>query len=181
MHVLIDKKRMAIVYRHRKPEVLRALAHLELAHTNVSILEETHKQGYWHFSTRLLQDLFRNLTAGTNPHSNDPQYLIGQIMRLAQTTKEVDVNEFELTTQALRLKPHDKDNYRYVKGQALPKVLEIPYNPPALVGNWAQAQALPLTRPQETPVAPAMAPAAPTIATPWQSQTSTAKIPPPWA
>lgn len=180
MYVLVNRTDKAIVYRCEKIETLRALANIELSWAKVSILEETNAEAWKHFEVYNLQELFKSLTGGTDPHSHNVEYLIGQVMRLCLTAPVADVDGFEATVQSMQLKPQDKDNYKYVKGQNRAKFLEDPYRPPALRGDWKLAQGLPL------PSAPATQPSpvqAPQPAKSWDvaPNTSPPKYAPPWA
>lgn len=180
MYVLVNRTDKAIIYRCEKVETLRALANIELSWAKVSILEETNVEAWKSFEVHNLQELFKGLTAGTDPHSHNIDYLVGQIVRLCQTAPVADVDGFEAVVQSLQLKPQDKDNYRYVKGQNRAKLLEDPYRPPALRGDWKMAQALPLpgtVAPQHTPTS------APQQAKSWDVAPSTTppKYAPPWA
>lgn len=176
MYILLDIRRMAILYRCEKVETLRALANIELSYTPVAVLEEAHVAAYSHYTIENLQELFRNLTGGTNPHSHNGAYLVGQIIRLCQTAQPCNVDNFEVTVQSLQIKPRDKDFYRYAKGQSKPKFLEEPYEPPPLLGNWQAAQGLPLPSAQTAPATPVQAPRNPQ---PWAVQPVAADAPPP--
>ena len=180
MYILVDKIQKAVVYRHDKLEVLRALANIELSWSKVSIFEETNQEAWKMFEVHNLQELFKSLTGGTNPHSHNIEYLIGQLVRLCQTASTANVEMFELTVQSLQIKIGDKDYYRYVKGKQRATHLEDPYRPPALLGDWKAAQGLPLATPQTPQHAPAQAPQ---HAQPWAVAPSTTppKYAPPWA
>lgn len=180
MYVLVNRTDKAIVYRCEKAETLRALANIELSWAKVSILEETNIEAWRHFETHNLQELFKSLTGGTDPHSHNATYLIGQIIRLCQTAPVANVDGFEVTVQSLQLKAQDKDFYRYRKGKSSAEHLEDPYRPPALLGNWVAAQGLPVPSAVTAPQAPAMAPQQ---AKSWEvAPTSTPpKYAPPWA
>ncbi len=176
MFILIDKVQKAVVYRHEKAEVLRALVHIELAHHTTSIFEETNIAAWHMFEVHNLKELFKSLTGGTNPHSADTNYLIGQLIRLCQTAPIANVDGFAVTVQALQLKHNDKGYYRYGKGLSKPMVLEDPFNPLPLLGNWKAAQELPLTTGKINAPAPVQA-------APWAVQPATVppKYAPPWA
>jgi hypothetical protein len=176
--ILIDKVQKAVVYRHEKPEVLRALVHIELAHHATSIFEETNISAWEVFAVHNLQELFKSLTGGTNPHSADPKYLIGQLIRLCQTTPVANVDGFGVTVQALGIKAKDKDYYRYIKGESKPRSLEDPYNPPPLLGNWKAAQGLPLAPSTNAPQTPIQAT---TVADSYTTAQTPPKYAPPWA
>lgn len=179
MAFIIDTRRMEIVYRHPHREVLRSLINIEFVHTSTAIGDEEDEASIAHFSVDALRKMFKGLTAGIDPHSYDHRYLAGQVLRLVRTAKIVEVNEFDLRVQSMQILFHDKSPYRYAPGQHRAKELEEPYQHPALVGNWQAAQALPLTSAQKPAIVPAMAPAAPVVAPPWQA--TPGKIPPPWA
>lgn len=176
MYVLVDKTEKAIVYRHEKVETLRALANIELSHRKVAILDEDNKQAFLGFEVYFLQELFKALTNGVNPHSHNAEYLAGQVMRLCKTAPVASVDAFEASVQAMQIKFHDKDFYRYAKGSSYAQHLEDPFNPPPILGNWQAAQALPLPSPQS-------APPAPVIAQPWAPAPNATppKYAPPWA
>ena len=180
MYVLVNRTQKEIVYRSEKVETLRALANIELAWAKVSILEESNVEAWKHFEVHNLQELFKGLTGGTDPHSHNVDYLVGQIIRLCLTAPVANVDGFEVIVQALQLKPQDKDNYRYVKGANRPKHLEDPYRPPAIRGNWSAAQGLPLPTVQ---TAQPTAPQPQQHAKPWAvaPTASPPKYAPPWA
>lgn len=181
MFILIDKFRMAVVYRHPKVEVLRALANIELAHVGIRIMEESDPAGFADFTVHQLQDLFKNLVGGVDPHSHNASYIIGQIIRLCQTVPPIIIDGFKATVQSLQIKANSKAFYKYAGDKPLVVELDEPYNPPALVGNWNAAQGLPL------PSAPMHAPTptqAPATARPWVTPappTAPLKYAPPWA
>jgi hypothetical protein len=179
MYVLVNKTDKAIVYRCEKLETLRALANIELSWAKVSILEETSISAWNCFETHNLQELFKSLTGGTDPHSHNAPYLIGQIIRLCQTAPVANVDGFEVTVQSLQLKAHDKDFYRYRKGKSCAEHLEDPYRPPALLGDWKAAQNLPVPSAATAQQAPATAPQQ---AKSWELAPSTTppKYAPPW-
>lgn len=180
MYVLVNRTDKAIVYRCEKVETLRALANIELSWAKVSILEETNAEAWKDFQVHNLQELFKGLTGGTDPHSHNTDFLVGQIMRLCQTAPVANVDGFEVTVQSLQLKANDKDYYRYAKGQNRANHLEDPYRPRALLGNWKAAQDLPLPTGQTHAPAPVQAPQ---HAQPWAVAPSTTppKYAPPWA
>lgn len=180
MYVLIDKIQKAVVYRHEKVETLRALVNIELSHSKTSIFEETNIAAWAQFEVHNLQELFKSITGGLNPHSHNAEYLIGQLVRLCKTAPVAKVDAFEATVQSLQIKPQDKDFYRYVCGVSYAKRIEDPYRPPAILGDWKAAQALTLTSVATQAPAPAQAPA---IAQPWAvaPNTTPPKYAPPWA
>lgn len=180
MYVLVDKIQKAVVYRAEKPETLRALANIELSWSKISILEETNLEAWKTFEVHNLQEFFKSLTNGIDPHSHNIEFLAGQLSRLCQTAPVANVDAFEAIVQSMQIKAGDKDFYRYVKGQNRAKHLEDPYRPPALLGNWKAAQGLPLATPQTPQHAPAQAPQ---HAQPWAVAPSTTppKYAPPWA
>jgi hypothetical protein len=179
MYILVDKKRMVVVYRCEKVETVRALANIEFAHASTFILEEASLSAYNCLSTFDLQSLFKGLTGGTDPHSHNAEHLIGQVARLCQTAPASNVDGFEVTVQSLQLKPQDTDFYRYAKGQSRAQHLEAPYNPPPLLGDWKAAQGLPLPTGQTAPPTPAKPVQ---HAQPWAVAPSTTppKYAPPW-
>lgn len=180
MYIAIDMKRLAVVYRHEKIEVLRSLINIELVHVYVGTMEETNFAAYGMFPIEKLQELFKNLTGGTDPHSFNRDYVIGQIIRLCQTIQQTDADSFYTTVQSLQIPAKDLSCYKYHPGASKPIKLEEPYNPPALVGNWEAAQALAMPTAQTAQPSPVAAPAvtqswavAPTATPP--------KYAPPWA
>lgn len=179
MYICYDVKREEILYRCEKVETVRALVNIELSNVAVSIWEETNVASYNVFDIHHLQSMFKGLTGGTNPHSFNREYLIGQIVRLCQTAPETDVNAFEATVQSMQIPPRDLSFYQYVKGTNRAKQTTEPYAPPALRGNWQAAQALPLPGSQtalgDGIQAPPVAPPLPTV------QTPPPKYAPPWA
>lgn len=179
MYILIDTERMAIVYRCEKVETIRALANIELSHANSRILEETYKKGY-PANVEQLQNLFKNLTGGTNPHSFDHNYLIDQIIRLCLSAEPSKVDAFEATVQSMQIKNTDRDYYKYAKGASRATILKEPFVPPPLVGNWKAAQGLPLPSTAPAQPAPAQAPRQPQ---PWAVAPAATppKYAPPWA
>lgn len=180
MYVLVDKVQKAVVYSAEKVETLRALANIELSWSKVSILDETNLEAWKMFEVHNLQELFKSLTAGIDPHSHNLDFLAGQVSRLCQTVAPSNVDAFEATVQSLQIKPQDKDFYRYIKGQSRAKMVEDPYRPPALLGDWKAAQGLPLTTVQTAQPAPVQAAQ---HAQPWAVAPSTTppKYAPPWA
>lgn len=180
MYILVDRQRMAVIYRCEKVETLRALANIEFAHTGVAILDETSTSAFRTFGVDSLQKLFEGLTNGTNPHSHNADYLVGQIMRLCQSAPPTAVDDFNVALQSLQIKQTDKNDYRYRKGEPRPERLTEAYLPPALVGNWKAAQGLPLPTVQTSAPAPAQAPRQPQ---PWAVAPAATppKYAPPWA
>lgn len=175
MYILIEVPRMAVLYRCEKVETVRALANIEFVHANTMIFEETNREAYCRFSIENLQNLFKSLTGGTDPHSHNIPYLIGQIIRLCQTIPQSAVDGFEATVQSGQIKLCDKECYRYQKGVSYALKLTAPYKHPALLGNWNAAQGLPLPTRQTAPPAPA-------IAQPWADKpcATAPKYAPPW-
>jgi hypothetical protein len=179
MYVLINAERMEVLYRCEKVETLRALANIELSHIYVSIFEESDPASYSLFSTHGLQQLFKSLTGGTDPHSHNVEYLTGQVIRLCQSSAPSDVDGFEAIVQSLQIKAGDQRPYLYRKGRQTAEPLGIPYNPPPIVGNWQAAQALPIPSASTAPHAPP----APAQAQPWAIAPAVTppKYAPPWA
>ena len=175
MYILIDSRAMQVLYRSQKPETLRCLANIEVAHLATYIFDETNHAAYMGYDATDLQNLFKSLTNGTNPYSHNKEYLVGQIARLCQTLEPTFVDGFEATIQSSQIKPTDLSYYRYAYKQHSPAKVTEPYNPPALVGNWAAAQALPLPGTQQSPPAPAQ----PATMAPMQP-TTPPKYAPPW-
>lgn len=180
MYILVDRKRMEVIYRCEKVETLRALSNIEFAHTNVAVLDEASHSAFRTFGVESLQKLFQGLTNGTDPHSHNAEYLVGQVMRLCQSADASDVVDFEVIVQSLQVKQTDKNDYRYRKGEPRPERLTEAYLPPALVGNWKAAQGLPMPTVQTSAPAPVQAPRQPQ---PWAvaPATSPPKYAPPWA
>lgn len=173
MYILVDVKRMLIVYRCEKVETVRALANIEFAHTSTGIFEETNKAAYSRFSVGNLQELFKGLLGGVEPYSSDPVYITNQIIRLCQSATPSKIDAFEATVQSLQLAVKDNGSYKYQLGASKPKRLAEPYEHSPLLGNWEVAQALPLTPAPNAAPAPAQAPV--------QAIVVQAKYPPPWA
>jgi hypothetical protein len=180
MYIAVSKVQKAVVYRCEKVETVRALVNIELSHTRVSIFEETHHASWELFEVHNLQELYKSLTRGADPHSHNVDYLIGQLTRLCQTVKPNKVDAFEASVQSMQIKFHDKDYYRYTIGKSSATPVNDPYWPAPLVGDWHAAQALPLARPAIQAPAPAQPLA---IAQPWAVAPSATppKYAPPWA
>lgn len=178
MYVCYDVKRGELLYRCEKVETVRALINIELSHTASSIWEETNLSFYNVFDISHLQSMFKGITGGTEPHSFNREYLVGQIIRLCQSAEPTNVDAFEATVQSLQIVPTDRTFYQYVKGSNKARVIAEPCDPPALLGNWQVAQGLPLPN---NPMAHASCPQSPAIAQTWATvQTVAPKYAPPW-
>lgn len=175
MYLLIDKKRMAVIYRHENNETLRKLCFIEMSHCSSEIFEEYNLARWLRYTPRELNTLYENLT-GEQYSRNEVMQLTFLLSRLATTVVPSTFDNFEVFVQASGINPQDVRYYRYNPGAPRPELLEEAFEPEPCRGNLAAAQHLPPA--QRVSAVPSPARHAPV----WQTAPTNnpPKFPPPW-
>lgn len=167
MFASIDRENMRLVHLHPEQRVVSDLAHIELSHVSVVILEATSARCWDRFTDLELKLLYRNTCGQELPGYMKADH-IKRVMAAVLAAPVADVVAFEVRVQALGVKMDDKRRYRYVKGAHLAALMPDLFEPAAVqVRNPPTvAPAAPPagpTGPDLTPAAP-VAPAAPAAA-----------------
>lgn len=122
MHIVINKERMTLLYRHTSKKVLADISWIESEHFHLYVCDESLAESYECFTAFELMLLHKSL-CGENPTTAFRPSVIGAIMELVVRVEPLKVNMFELATQAAGIKAADKGFYKYAPGQ--PRALEV--------------------------------------------------------
>jgi hypothetical protein len=118
---------MVVMHAHPSPEVVRHLAHIEVAHTSTAIVPAA---GPWTFSYLELKLLYQN-TTGENHDGFSRPHLEALVTDAMQRLEPSDVKPFEVQQQASKISAADSGFYRYVKGSFTAAKLQALFEPAA--------------------------------------------------
>jgi hypothetical protein len=148
MSILINREVMAVHAKHTSAQVLSRLAHIELAHRHVVILDEDRPESFSAvFTPYELKLLYRSLYRA-EPASMLVTTLATQVSQAAVQMGSSALNGFEVEVQARSVTDTDKKRYRYVPGSHLPSPQDELFEPAAW-GPQSPALVMP-TQPKTT-------------------------------
>lgn len=140
MFVLINRQALTICHKHPSVEVVRALAHIELAHASASVLPIYDADAFAHYTDLELRLLHEHATGEKYTGYSRP-HLVALVRNIAHALPESDVVAVEVLAQASAIGPNDGGAYKYVKGSRVPAKPADLYIPPSLRTSLPVAEA----------------------------------------
>jgi hypothetical protein len=153
MHLLIDRERLCVLYKHPNLGVLSNIAHIEAAHSPVTIAHyDDYQYGFASLTDWELRVLHEHL-CGQKYTGYIRDHLERTIVALCECVPESDIVPHEVLIQAACIPEGDDRYYKYVKGSSFPNPQEDLFAAPALKTPQGIYPAVPITAPEKTPPA----------------------------
>lgn len=150
MHLLIDRDRMCVLYKHPNVTVLDCLAHIELQESATVIAEIHEDDEFFGTLTDWELRLLHEHLCGQKYHGYGRDHLIRTVRALCEVLEIANVGITEALTQAQAIPDDDKGFYRFVPGSMTPAPQEELFYPAALKTAPGFAPSVPLNRPEKT-------------------------------
>jgi hypothetical protein len=169
MHLLIDRERLCLLYKHSNLGAITNLAHIEAAHSATVVAHyDKHDYGFGSLTDWELRVLHKHIS-GNDYYGYSRDHLERTLVALCETIPESDIVVHEVLIQAACIPEGDDRYYRYAKGSTFPSPQEELFTPNSLKSAQGFSPNLPINPPQITQPAPATQAAA-WLATPRKPQ-----------
>lgn len=130
MYILIDKKKMCVLYKNDNWKTLSNLSHIEVAH-NATAIVGINESDFSFFTDLELKLLYANL-CGQKYTGYARKPLIQNIVTLCNLLELTNLNGWEISLQAACIQMDDDNYYKYVPKSNQPLLLDDEYTPKSL-------------------------------------------------
>lgn len=155
MHILIDRERLVVLYKHNNLGALCNIAHIEAAHSAVVIAHYSESErSFGDLTDWELRLIYENL-CGQKYQGYLRDHLERSVIALCDAIPESDINIHEAFVQAACIAEGDDRYYTYVRGSQFPSPQEDLFAAPALRVAQGFVPSVPINAPVLTQPAPA--------------------------